>query len=262
MTEKIRGRLAPTPSGYLHLGNLLNFVLTWALVRQKGGELFLRIDDHDEGRRRDHFVEQIYEDLKWLGFDWDHDLGSQVTKKEQYREQLNLCASHLFACSCSRKDLEGSRRYPKTCYDNNDLKQKEVAIRMRGVSDDPILWRKDDIPAYHWVSLLEDREHHINLIVRGDDLFNATQIQKEIEQTLFPHQLIFSNAQIFHHPMILDQDGKKLSKSDGAMSLQAMKAAGMTPKDVFIKLSKLMGIPKQTQLKDFLAQDLLDHRLS
>lgn len=129
MPQEIRGRLAPTPSGYLHLGNACNFLLTWLLVRRAGGSLRLRIDDADAGRSRPEFIDDIFRQLEWLGLDWD--LGpvgpddfaarySQLKRLERYRELLRKLSERelVFPCTCSRKQIQAlspNGLYPGTC---------------------------------------------------------------------------------------------------------------------------------------------------
>lgn len=114
----MRTRLAPTPSGFLHLGNAANFVLCWLLARSQGGEVVLRIEDTDTARRRTEFVESLFRDLEWLGLDWDEgpsgpgdDRGewfqSSPRRQERYREVFeSWCREgRLFPCRCTRREL-------------------------------------------------------------------------------------------------------------------------------------------------------------
>ncbi|MFU8819752.1 MAG: glutamate--tRNA ligase family protein [Desulfurivibrio sp.] len=141
----IRSRLAPTPSGYLHLGNALNFLLTWLLVRRHGGILKLRIDDADAGRCRPEFVEDIFRQLDWLGLTWDEGPAgpddfaahhSQLLRVERYRTllaDLKECAQ-LFPCTCSRRQISqlgGQGLYPGTCRGRRDHPADPHAIRVQ-----------------------------------------------------------------------------------------------------------------------------------
>jgi glutamyl-tRNA synthetase len=223
--KRPRGRLAPTPSGFLHQGNALNFVLNWWIIRFYSGELGLRIDDIDHWRCRDNFLEDIFRTLEWLKIDCDFGPStvtefkqkySQGLKRDFYWTQLMRHRQHLFHCQCSRKDLLGHLDYPGTCLDNSVTGEflKDNAIKLRG-SGHPTLWRKEDIPAYHWTSLLDDQNTNISLLIRGEDLFDSGQIQRTIAQRF---EVEFPEA-IFHHPLIEDKNGK-LSKSQKASSLR------------------------------------------
>jgi glutamyl/glutaminyl-tRNA synthetase len=195
--------------------------LVWWQAKLHNGEIVLRIDDHDETRVRQEYLENIFETLKWLGLDWDegpksvndHKANySQSLKKEHYREELKSLKD-AFWCECSRKDLEGfDNGYPGICK-NKNLKPdgvKEVALRF----SDYVLWRKDDLPSYQWVSLVDDIDMKITHIIRGEDLRESSAFQKELAENLgwtFPQN-------IFHHTL-LQESGRKISKSTKSSSL-------------------------------------------
>ncbi|MCR9203772.1 MAG: glutamate--tRNA ligase family protein [Halobacteriovoraceae bacterium] len=224
-------RIAPTPSGFLHSGNALNFVLTWALAKRAGAKLWLRIDDSDQTRVRDEYLENVFETLEWLGLDWDEGPygledfkknHSQSLKTEYYFSELQKVEG-LFPCECSRSQLKNELSYPKTCYKKNlDFKRGTNALRV--LTNDSwdispeffhsILWRKDDLPAYQWVSLIEDRDHNVTDIVRGIDLFESTRFQSSLAKRC---QVEFGKN--FIHHRLLEHDGKKISKSQKAPSL-------------------------------------------
>lgn len=141
----IRSRLAPTPSGYLHLGNAVNFILTWLLVRHGCGRLKLRIDDADAARSRPEYIADIFFQLEWLGLDWDLGPGgpddftarhSQLQRLERYREVLERLAKQglLFFCTCTRRQIkqaDGGRLYPGTCHHRRHTPAAAHTIRIR-----------------------------------------------------------------------------------------------------------------------------------
>lgn len=224
-------RIAPTPSGFLHRGNALNFVLTWGLARSSGSKLWLRIDDSDQTRVRDQYLENIFETLEWLGLDWDEGPKSvddfkknhsQSLKTDYYFSELEK-VKDLFSCECSRSQLKGHSAYPGTCLEKNlPLKRGEFAFRKLTSSDWKIsdefkhcvLWRKDDLPAYQWVSLIEDRDQLVTDLVRGEDLFESTRFQKALA-----NDLNFSFPKNILHHELLEIEGEKISKSQKASSL-------------------------------------------
>jgi glutamyl/glutaminyl-tRNA synthetase len=223
----VRSRLAPTPSGLLHEGNALNFILTWWFTRFHGGELLLRIDDSDDSRVRDEFLDDIFRVIDWLGIDYD--LGprgvddhkanfSQPSKKEYYYYELQkFLGSELFGCACSRKELEGYKSYPGFCLNKGLTFEKErTSLRFKknflGEFNQMILWRKDDAPAYQLVSVLEDRDSAITHIVRGQDLLQSTKFQKELYINF--SSLTFPLS--FHHELIVNENNEKLSKKQKA----------------------------------------------
>lgn len=265
----VRGRLAPTPSGFLHLGNGVNFVLTWLLVRQAGGTLKLRIDDADATRTRPEFVEDIFRQLEWLGLDWDEGpegpddfrrRHSQLRRLARYREVLKELSAHTFACTCSRKEIAARSAdglYPGTCRDRRGRPQIPHAIRVRVEPEctirvageevtlgrtmgDFVLWRKDDLPAYQLVSLTDDLDDRINLIVRGHDLLASTAAQLFLAERL--GAAAFLAARFLHHPLLTDPSGRKLAKSDRALSLAAMREIGAAPVTVYRETGRLLGL--------------------
>jgi len=270
--EKPVSRMAPTPSGYLHLGNAVNFLVTWALVRARGGTLHLRIDDMDGIRFRDEVLNDIFESLEWLGLDWDggptgpdefHRRFSLQKRRDVYRSELDRLTQEtgkLFACECSRsaiKKVASSGLYPGTCRQcghalvpHKTAMRVEVdegtVIRVNGhdlnlskTFGDFLLWRKDDQPAYQFASLLEDEAGQINFIVRGEDLLPSTAAQLYLAD-LF-HADHFRRCAFLHHSLIQGEDGEKLSKSRGAYALKDMRDAGMSPDTAWKAAARFLG---------------------
>lgn len=250
----LRTRIAPTPSGYLHLGNLANFLLIEKLAGEQNATVSLRIDDCDGTRTRREFVDHIFGTLHWLGIRWSegpkntedfYANHSQVARKAHYFERLKALAPYAYACNCSRKDIAGV--YQGTCREKHlPFEPGKTAIRLH-VNDarlaaefgDVVLWRKDDGPAYQWVSVVDDLEMGINLIVRGEDLRESSALQAYIAELVQPGG--FRGVQMIHHPLLLDETGKKLSKSLGATSVLAIREAGTTPEQLRARIAALTG---------------------
>ena len=244
----IRARLAPTPSGHLHWGNLYNFVLTWGEVRRAGGRLALRIDDLDATRARPEYVEDIFRTLEWLGFDWDEGPSgpddffkyhSQLSRIAEYRSWLSKWPG--YACACSRQEikLRTQLHYDGFCRQRR-LPHVKDQTAWRSELGDIILWRKDDLPAYHLVSLVEDLRFATNLLVRGKDLQDATAQQQQLALALGASGESFVNARTIHHALLLDEQGNKLSKSAQASSLSEWRKSGKTAEQIFLHLSQLL----------------------
>lgn len=268
---KIRSRIAPTPSGYLHLGNAVNFIRTWLLVRRTGGSLKLRIDDHDLDRCRAEYVEDIFRQLDWLGLDWDEGPSgpddflrnhSQRLRLDRYMEMLDRLheTGHVFACTCSRKRLQEQSvngLYTGECRGRLDRPHKAHALRMEVCGEtvielngeqvrldremgDFVIWRRDNQPAYQLVSLADDLDDRINLIVRGEDLKVSTAAQLYLAARLGEDG--FSRAAFVHHPLLPGSHGRKLSKSDNALSLAAMRDSGAGPETAFRAAALQLGL--------------------
>lgn len=224
---RVRTRYAPTPSGFLHIGNAANFVATNLLAQQHGADILLRIDDVDTDRVRQEYVEDIFDLLGWLDLPWDlgpkstadADSWSQATRVERYREALMdlVDAGHAYLCSCSRSQWVShtDRGCPGDC--RRRVKRFEfgrTAWRLHySAGADPVLWRRDDVPAYHLTSVVDDDLWHVDLIVRGADLVDATCLQRHLS-SLLPGSG-FHEARVVHHPLVTNEGGQKLSKSAG-----------------------------------------------
>lgn len=266
----IRSRLAPTPSGLLHVGNAVNFLRTWLAVRAAGGVLRLRIDDADSERSKPEFVEDVFSQLDWLGIHWDEGPTgpddffrhhSQYHRLERYRDLLHALAAraHLFVCTCSRSEImarSASGLYPGTCRGRRTL-EGGVPVRIHvppethvPVADtriplcremgDFLLWRRGGLPAYQLASLADDLDHRITLIVRGRDLLPSTAAQLFLAGQLGEEG--FRRTRFIHHPLLTSRAGRKLSKSDNALSLTAMRAGGVTAGAIYRLTAAELGI--------------------
>ena len=277
-SRNLRFRIAPTPSGFLHEGNAFNFILTALLAQEAGARLHLRIDDADAVRARPEYLADIFETLHWLGIRWDEgprDAAdhlarfSQSLRSVRYEATLQslIATGHVFACTCSRKDILAANTdggYPGTCRDRAvPLDTPGVALRLRTPQDatihfdddilgpqnlhpyrlarDPVIRRRDGLPAYHIASLTDDLDFGITHIVRGEDLTASTAAQLFISQTL--GGTAFERVRFYHHPVVKDGAGSKLSKSAGSASLRAMRAEAVPAAHVYRLFSAWIGWP-------------------
>jgi len=270
----IRSRIAPTPSGLLHLGNAINFVLTWLMVCKAGGMLRLRIDDADCLRTKPEYLEDIFRQLDWLGIAWDEGPTgpddfrrrfSQQLRLERYREFLAELRrlGHLYPCGCSRRmirSLAPEGVYPGFCRERSVgpgaswagqaqrvrvpqgsvLRVEGQEVALCKAMGDFVLWRKEDLPAYQLVSLVDDLDDRINCIVRGQDLLASTAAQLFLAGLHGDNS--FAETVFRHHPLVRGEDGRKLSKSDGALSLAALRARGCSRVLVYEAVAKQAGI--------------------
>jgi glutamyl/glutaminyl-tRNA synthetase len=261
-------RLAPTPSGFLHLGNAIAFVRTWRLARAEGAQLLLRIDDLDADRKRPAYVADIFESLHWLGISWDmgprdaEDFEANWSQRHRmglYAELLGRlqAAGQLFACECSRAQLQqrgAGGRYPGTCREKSlPLDTPGLAWRVRVPADtvasfrdekrglfqidlseamgDFVVRRRDGIPAYQVASLADDLHFGVDSIVRGEDLLDSTAAQYWLADQI--GETVFSRNRFWHHALVTDASGRKLSKSEGAESLRSLRASGIGPEAIW-----------------------------
>lgn len=229
-------RLAPTPSGYLHTGNIFNLLLNWLWARSNGGKVLLRIDDGDTERKRKEYVDDIFRVLDWLGLDWDigpsgpddfENNWSQIKRKDVYNNILNELVKKdmVFACDCSRKQI-------CNCTEKKlSLLQPNMAWKIKAAKDDSISFddkalgkttvginpfvirKKDGFASYQLCSLADDRRFNVTHICRGKDLEESTAMQLYIDSNLT--QPYFYTCTFWHHLLMKDNNGIKLSKSAG-----------------------------------------------
>ncbi len=248
-------RLAPTPNGDIHWGNLVNFALTWGHIRRHGGKLWLRFDDIDEARCEALYADNTRTILNFLGLTWDQEYSNQLAQLETYRQFLGRIAHYV--CDCSRQEIKnrsGDYRYDGHCRGRNlSYQAGNNAIRFlhpRDSAGDLVLWRREDLPAYHLTSVYDDWRMGINIVIRGQDLSESSLIQQHISATLPERPL--QQVEFFHHRLITDQHGQKLSKSrqDGDL-IQHFKA-GMKASEFWRQISQLLGLAPVANGDEFL----------
>ena len=273
-------RIAPTPSGYLHLGNILSFVLTAGMARKFGAGILLRIDDMDRDRMRPAYLEDIFETLEYLEIPWDEGPRSasehlqtytQLNRRIYYAEALEQLKKKelLFACSCSRSavDLIGNTPvYPGTCLQKDiPLNEPNMQWRFRTDKCGPIeirdlqsgqqtmtlpsvmqyfqVRKKNGDPAYQLSSLIDDLHFGIDLIIRGQDLWESSLAQLSLAKKLEAQS--FLSAGFIHHPLLKGEDQAKLSKSAGSTSIHHLRKTGMKKERIFQQLALAIGSDEQ-----------------
>lgn len=226
----MRTRFAPTPSGYLHEGNLANALLTSWLAHQLGGEIYLRIDADDSNRSRPEYTEYIHSALNALKIETQVTNTSIPNRRQYLRTQLSALPQNLiFACSCSRSDL-----VQRACYCRGEeitwvpnvnalrlyldptisIPVGEQLFNLHEHFGDVVLWRRDDIPAYHWANVIDDRDLGTTHIVRGEDLLSSTALHMYLAELMGASEL--AHCVYLHHSLLLDSQGNKVSKSTQA----------------------------------------------
>lgn len=273
-TPPVKGRLAPSPTGRLHLGNAWAFLLAWLAARSAGGAVVLRMEDIDPERARPEFAAGIVEDLRWLGLDWDegpdaggpHGPYEQSRRLDSYAEALARLErmGRTYPCFCTRKELrqlaaaphaavadDGSPVYPGTCRDLAPAEReallrqgRKACVRLRcddiavdfedGVAGarsmtlrecggDFALRRSDGVFAYQLAVVLDDMAMGVTQVVRGDDILSSTPRQ------IFLHRLFGARPpQYAHLPLVCDAAGERLAKRHQSLTLEALRAAGVS----------------------------------
>ena len=242
------GRFAPSPSADLHLGNLRTALLAWLFARSTGRRFLVRVEDLDD-RTSPRVAAHQVADLAAIGITWDEAPEYQTAHEDRYGAVVDeLTARGLtFECFCSRKDILRAPRaphapegaYPGTCRDLTDDERTErrnasdrpPALRLRsdvaeytvtdvlhgeytGVVDDFVLRRYDGVPAYNLAVVVDDAAQDVDQVVRGDDLLSSSPRQAYLGSLLGHPQPTYA-----HVPLVLNVDGKRLAKRDGAVTL-------------------------------------------
>ncbi len=272
-------RLAPSPTGALHLGNARTFLINWLLARQLGWNIILRIEDIDGPRIKPQATQQAINDLRWLGLNWDLGPVIQSHRLQKYREAIQwlLDSGHAYPCICSRREVEiaasaphaedGAAIYPGTCrgrFSSVEEAQatsgKPPAIRFR-VGDEPlkfddafagpqhfepakqlgdfVIAKGDGSPAYQLAVVVDDVDMGVTQIVRGDDLLDSTPRQILLYRSLGWENRIPSYT---HLPLVIGIDGRRLAKRHGDTRLASYREKGVPAGRILALLARWCGM--------------------
>ncbi|MGH3048861.1 MAG: glutamate--tRNA ligase [Gaiellaceae bacterium] len=214
----VRVRIAPSPTGLLHIGTARAALFNWLFARQQGGEFRLRIENTDTSREVAEAVDQIQDSLRWLGLDWDGPLTFQLDRMDDCRR----AADELVAEGKAYED-EGAIRFrmpDEGTTEWDDVVRGRVAVPNETI-EDLVLVRSDGRPTYNFASPVEDMLDGITHVIRGEDHVSNTPTQINILRALGAEPPVYA-----HIPNVLGPDGKKLSKRHGAVSVDVFRADG------------------------------------
>jgi glutamyl-tRNA synthetase len=268
LTEQIRVRFAPSPTGFLHIGGARTALFNWLFARNKNGTFILRIEDTDTTRSTDEYIKAIIEGMKWLNLDWDEGPFRQTDRFDTYKKYTAklLKEGRAYYCYCSPEELEANRKeamkqgrplkYNGKC---RNLKEPVegiapvVRFRMpkegstivddlikgsitfeNDQLDDLIIQRSDGTPTYNLTVVVDDVDMNITHVVRGDDHINNTPRQLQLYKALG-----YEVPKFAHLPMILGSDKARLSKRHGATSVMAYSEMGYLPEALVNYLVRL-----------------------
>ncbi|MEM7628498.1 MAG: glutamate--tRNA ligase family protein [Planctomycetota bacterium] len=255
-------RLAPSPTGALHLGNALSFLLTWALARRLGWSVVLRIEDLETPRTKAWAAQQAIDDLRWLGLDWDEGPLTQAGDLEPYRAAMDRLAwaGLVYPCTLSRREIEAAASAPnegdhelrfgpelrpaerpprfddagtnwRLAVDPGAVPFRDALLDAHGpVARDPslsvgdfVVWTKGGQPSYQLAATVDDARQGVDRIVRGDDLLDSGA-----RQALLRGHLGLSPEPIhLHHPLVRGADGRRLAKRHGDTRLASLRDLGV-----------------------------------
>ena len=248
------GRFAPTPSGPLHFGSIVAALASYLDARHHGGKWLLRIEDIDTPRVRAGADRKIINTLEILGLEWDGDIVYQGNRLDHYQRALEVLQDKglLYRCYCPRRITRG-KPYPGTCRTRpgrdskphslriitperpvsfDDAIQGRLTGRLNELTGDFILRRSDGLFAYNLAVVIDDAAQGITHIVRGADLLDTTFNQVHLQSVLNLPAPGYA-----HHPLVLDENGKKISKQDGATDV----LAGVSPATVLLQALRFLG---------------------
>jgi glutamyl-Q tRNA(Asp) synthetase len=274
----IVSRFAPAPTGYLHLGHVVNAIYVWGLTRSQGGRVLLRIEDHDRQRSRARFELALLDDLDWLGFVPDEPAtsafragtcdGRQSDRGAVYDATMDRlrAAGAVYACRCSRASIASAAgpngpepRYPGSCADRHLPEAPGLGLRVRlpagterfvdlrhGPQEqcpaeqcgDLLVKDRDGNWTYQFAATVDDHAQGVTLVVRGDDLLASTGRQLQLARLLGRT----SPPRFLHHALIMKDAVHKLSKSDGDTGVRELRAAGWTAPAVIGQAAFMAGL--------------------
>lgn len=257
MTLHVLTRFAPAPTGYLHLGHVVNAQHVWGAARERDGEVMLRIEDHDRQRSKVEYEAAIIEDLAWLGFRHDGDIVRQRERAHIYHKALQRLIDRelVYGCTCTRSEINGER-YASTCRDKGIPLGDGVGWRViiePGVERffDEILGPQEQDPSeqcgdllvrdrlgnwtYQFAVTVDDHVQRITDVVRGQDLLPSTGRQIRLARLLGRQEM----PRFRHHPLVMKSPAQKLSKSDGDTGVRDLRALGWTAAKVLEKAATL-----------------------
>lgn len=268
------GRYAPSPTGELHLGNLRTALAAWAAARSRGALFLLRIEDLDSGRSRPEWIESQLDDLKRIGLDWDDTPVRQSDRRDLYAQAVLKLSEQglIYECFCTRAEIreaasaphgelaEGA--YPGTCRDllpvelgrlRESGRPPALRVRADGVRvafedahcgwvertvDDFVVKRSDGDFAYNLAVVVDDAAQGIGEVVRGADLLDTTPRQL----WLYDRLGLAPPERFAHVPLMLGEDGARLAKRHGAVTLREQLETGLTALEVRDRLAATLGL--------------------
>ena len=254
-TSGVVGRLAPTPSGKLHLGNALSFAAAWLSVRQASGTLLLRVEDIDRNRSVQGRAQEIRDDLDWLGLTWDREVPPQRTRS--YTEAMASIAAHTYRCTCTRREIHkrhhqydgfcrarglvsGALRFrlPNEIVTINDRHHGSQQVNLANLPD-PKLVQRDEQPCYIAAVVVDDIRDGVTEVVRGLDLIDQIAPQEALWRALGAKPPTW-----LHAPILMGTDNQKLCKSHDSLTVESLRNSGISSSEIRRTLLPFLGVNK------------------
>ena len=281
------GRLAPSPTGLLHLGHARTFLLAYWQIRSRGGSLLMRMEDLDGPRAEVRFADAALRDLEWLGLDWDGPVWLQSAGLPRLNQALTalLESGKAYLCVCSRGDIRGAQsaphagsaepRYPGTCrgrfasFAEAEAKSgrsagarllvPEGSVLVEDGVSGPSSWdvaqtvgdfliaKRDKAPAYQLAVVVDDAAQGVTHVLRGDDLLPSAARQWHVQTALG-----LPHPAWFHVPLVTDEGGRRLAKREADLGLAELRAGGTDPRAIVSWAARSAGleVPVRVSARD------------
>lgn len=233
----VRVRFAPSPTGFLHIGGARTALFNWMYARAQGGQFILRIEDTDQVRSKQEYLDEILDSMKWLGLNWD-EFYKQSDRFDLYRKY----AHQLLDEGKAYKDGEAIiLKVPEKTVKMYDLIRDEIAVDSSEIKDQ-VLMKSDGSPTYSFACVVDDSLMEISCVIRGEDHISNTP-----KQILIYEALGFKVPKFAHLPLILDPEGGRMSKRAGATAVTEYRGMGFLPEAVVNYLMLLGWSPGNNQ---------------
>jgi len=265
-------RYAPAPTGFLHIGHVVNAIYVWGVARSMGGRVLLRIEDHDRQRSRAIFEAEMLGDLAWLGFEADDPPVRQSARGDIYSQSLDTLRARglVYACACTRAEIVATAArpalrpddelwYPGTCRDRGLIEGPGLGLRVRlepsverfvdlrhGLQEqqpseqcgDLLVRDREGNWTYQFAATVDDWVQGVTHVIRGDDLLPSTGRQIQLARLLGRAE----PPRFLHHPLIMKSPTQKLSKSDRDTGIRDLREQGWTPERIIGHAAALAGL--------------------
>ncbi|MBL6997742.1 MAG: tRNA glutamyl-Q(34) synthetase GluQRS [Phycisphaerales bacterium] len=260
MTSPIT-RLAPSPTGSLHIGNICTFLLNWVIAKQRNWKIVFRMEDIDGPRKKSIAIEESIDILRWIGIDWDGEIVIQSDRIDAHQEMLHTLIEKDLAyhCSLTRKELNTVLSAPHETFSSKDPIYRPANVRLHNsslpniqtnwrfvserathvvhdelygaqicdTSHDFVIWTKDNSPTYQLAVVADDHYQHITHIIRGNDL-----LQSAAWQELLFEAMGWETPTWIHLPLVIGSDGKRVAKRHGDSRISTYRSRGVSPERI------------------------------
>jgi glutamyl-tRNA synthetase len=265
-------RLAPSPTGALHIGNAFAFLVNWAIARQNNWEIILRIEDLEGPRKKVNSIQMSIEILRWLNIDWDGDFVLQSSELHHSKDALDnlICKNRAYHCDLTRKEIEEVTQAPHSSSLRQAIRPANIKAHneqtistdtnwrfvvepssyvvkdmcceetLQTVETDFVIWTKSNSPSYQLAVVVDDHRQGVTDVVRGNDLYHSAALQIQLYEALG-----WNPPTWWHLPLILGEDGKRLAKRHGDSRIETYRNRSVSPEKIIGLIAVWCSIQKE-----------------